>query len=172
MAATGGSAVFSPCRTWRYSLSRLVDAAGHGTVNFILLNPSTADETVDDPTIRRCRVFAQAWGYRWLVVTNLFAYRATDPAVMKLAADPIGPGNDAHIRGIALNAAAVVAAWGVHGCHRGRDAEARALLEAIGVETLCLGTTRGGHPRHPLYQRAGTATVVFERRGALAGASR
>ena len=81
-------AVFSPCRTYRYALSR-VWAADKPYALFIGLNPSTADETLDDPTIRRCIDFAKRWGYGGLVMANLFAYRATDPAVMKRAAEPV-----------------------------------------------------------------------------------
>jgi hypothetical protein len=159
----GSSAVFSPCRTWRYSLYRPIgDMLGHGSICFVLLNPSTADETRDDQTIKRCRGYAQAWGYRALNVVNLFAIRATDPAVMKVAADPIGPENDDTIREVAANANAVVVAWGVHGGHRGRDVQVLALLRAISVAPLWLGVTRGGHPKHPLYQPAGLAPVVFE----------
>lgn len=161
-------AVFSPDRVYRYSLIRDINAGGHGIVNLVLLNPSTADEVADDPTIRRCRGFAASWGYRSLVVTNLFGIRATDPAVMKAATDPVGPENDRHIRDFAANANAVVVAWGVHGAHRSRDAEVLALLASIGVQPVCLGVTMGGHPRHPLYVRAGLAPVVFEARVAVA----
>jgi hypothetical protein len=138
--------VFSPCRAYRYQLWREW-IGGEGYVMFIGLNPSTADETQDDPTIRRCIGFAKAWGYAGLVMTNLFAYRSTDPMIMKAAADPVGPENDAHLLALAEGADVIVAAWGVNGTHRGRDAVMRKMLPAL----HCLTLTADGHPGHPLY---------------------
>ena len=120
--------IFSPCRTYRYALWREW-IGGDGYVMFIGLNPSTADETQDDPTIRRCIAFAKAWGYGGLSMTNLFAFRATDPKKMKAVADPIGPENDAHLLRLARDAGVIVAAWGANGTHRGRDADVRELLK-------------------------------------------
>ena len=94
-------AVFSPCRTYRYALSR-VWAADKPYALFIGLNPSTADETLDDPTIRRCIDFAKRWGYGGLVMANLFAYRATNPSEMKAATDPVGVANDEWLIGCTL----------------------------------------------------------------------
>lgn len=156
-----GSAILSECGRYRYVLTRET-GGGRGVVAFIMLNPSTATADVDDPTIRRCRGFARDWGYGSLVVLNLFALRATDPALMKAAADPVGPDNDRHLREVARNANAVVAAWGVHGGHRGRDRHVLALLADLDGDLLCLGTTRAGHPRHPLYAPANLAPIAFE----------
>jgi hypothetical protein len=147
-------ALFSPCESYRYYLSRTWDAAlGH--VNFIMLNPSTADASVDDPTVRRCGLYARRWGYGGLVVTNLFAWRATDPSELRVAVDPVGPDTDAHILRSARQSALVVCAWGVHGSLHGRDAAVLELLnnvDALGLSPLhCLRTTKGGHPAHPLY---------------------
>ncbi|WP_276968362.1 DUF1643 domain-containing protein, partial [Metallibacterium scheffleri] len=111
------------------------------------LNPSTADETQDDPTIRRCVGFAKAWGYQALCMVNLFAFRATRPDDMLAAADPVGPDNDAHLRALSGEAGVIVAAWGALGTHRGRDVEVCALLPAL----HCLTLTKGGQPGHPLY---------------------
>lgn len=145
------AATFSRCRTWRYSLSRHWDPELKA-VAFVGLNPSTADETADDPTIRRCTRFARDWGYGGLVMLNLFAYRATDPRDMKAAADPVGPENDTYLQRCAERAGIVVAAWGAHGDYQGRaqDVVDRGLLGSFTV----LGLTKDGHPRHPLYMRA------------------
>lgn len=143
------SASFSPDRVYRYELWRSwADPARYAM--FVGLNPSTADETEDDPTIRRCINYVKAWGFGALAMTNIFAFRATDPAVMKRAADPIGPDNDSFLRATADRAGIIVAAWGVHGIHRGRDREVRAMLPTMRV----LGLTADGHPKHPLYLRA------------------
>lgn len=142
------TAVFSPCRTWRYELWRRWNE-GLSTCVFVGLNPSTADETVDDPTIRRCVNYAREWGFGSFCMLNLFAFRATDPGWMKEQADPIGPDNDVTLESVCANAGLVVAAWGVHGTHRGRDRDVveRGLLGDYAV----LDVTKDGHPSHPLY---------------------
>lgn len=142
-------ATFSPCRTWRYRLWRTWDE--RPAVNFVCLNPSKATETDDDPTVTRLQVRARKLGFGGLVVTNLFAFRATDPSDMKAAADPVGPDNDAAIIDSAKAAGMVVAAWGNHGQHRGRAASVRKMLEQAGVELHCLRVTKIGEPEHPLY---------------------
>jgi len=163
------TATFSPCRQYRYTLTREVASLdGHGVVCWVMLNPSTATAETDDPTIRRVKAFSRAWGYRSASIVNLFAYRSTEPRRLLYVEDPVGPENDRVIREVAGNANAVVVAWGVHGAHRGRDAQVLALLAAIGVSPLCLGTTRGGHPKHPLYMPAGLAPLVFQARAAVA----
>jgi hypothetical protein len=162
-------ASFSPCRSYRYDLVRtwtpLIVPLGEPRKQLavVMLNPSTADESRDDPTIRRVIGFAQAWGCGSLVVLNLFALRATDPDVMLAAVDPVGPQNDEFLRqylgAFARNGLPVLAAWGVHGSHRGRDA---AVLRIVpGVDWRCLGTTKDGAPRHPLYVRATTQLQPF-----------
>ena len=139
-------AVFSPCRTYRYALSR-VWAADKPYALFIGLNPSTADETLDDPTIRRCMDFAKRWGYGGLVMANLFAYRATDPSQMKGAKDPVGVANDEWLTELAKYAGVVVAAWGNHGAFLRRSSHIRALLS----ELHYLQLNQSGEPTHPLY---------------------
>lgn len=143
-----GKTIFSPCRAYRYTLWREW-IGGEGYAMFVGLNPSTADETQDDPTIRRCIAFAKAWGYAGLCMTNLFAFRATDPKVMKAAGDPVGPENDRHLLIAGAGAGVIVAAWGANGTHRGRDSEVRWLLPRL----QCLSLTKDGHPGHPLYLR-------------------
>jgi len=143
------SATFSSCRFYRYELWRswgdLVTVDSYAM--FVGLNPSTADEELDDPTIRRCIAFAKSWGYSGLCMTNLFAFRSTEPADMLKAHDPVGEANDDHLIRCAVGAGVVVAAWGTHGSHRGRDIKVRALLPRL----QHLRLTKSGHPGHPLY---------------------
>jgi len=114
---------------------------------FIGLNPSIADATIDDPTIRRCIGFAKAWGYSGLMMTNLFAWRATEPRNMLAAENPVGPDNDRILSVAHDKAALTVAAWGVHGSHLDRNTAVRALLSRLHYLRL----TKDGHPGHPLY---------------------
>lgn len=114
---------------------------------FVMLNPSVADAHQDDPTIRRCMGFARGWGYGALVVGNLFAFRSRSPTVLKRCAAPIGPENDCWLTALASEAGTLVAAWGNHGQLLGRCQHVRALLPCL----MCLGLTRRGEPRHPLY---------------------
>jgi hypothetical protein len=108
---SSGWADLSPCGTYRYLLGRRV-GEGDRTALFMMLNPSTADATEDDPTIRRCTGFARREGCGVLEVVNLFAYRATDPAELRTAPDPVGPANDHHIKAALGRVALVVVAWG------------------------------------------------------------
>jgi hypothetical protein len=129
------------------------------------LNPSTADETNDDPTVRRCIGYARSWGFGGLLMTNLFAFRATDPRDLKRAPDPSGPGQLASLRASANSVladnGAVLAAWGIHGSHQGWADRARAMLIDAEIPVACLGLTRSGEPRHPLYLRADAVPVVY-----------
>lgn len=148
--STEAGATFDKRREYRYTLWRTWrPLSSKGYVNFIMLNPSTADEHVLDPTVRRCVGFAQDWGYDGLYVTNLFALRATDPKQLYAHAEPVGRENDAEIHRVADNAALVVAGWGTHGALNGRDEEVKKLLANIDVK--CLKLTKDGHPGHPLY---------------------
>lgn len=141
------SAEFSWHEADRYSLTR---TWGDGDlVAFIGLNPSTANEIEDDPTIRRCMNYARAWGYESMVMLNLFAFRATNPKVMKDQADPVGILNNARLLEWVAGADRVVACWGTHGAHLGRGAQVRAMLEPTPLYTF--GLTKNGHPKHPLY---------------------
>lgn len=114
---------------------------------FDCLNPSTADEVQDDPTIRRCIGYAKRWGYAGYCMTNIFAYRATDPRVMLSASDPIGIENDHYLNECARGAGIVVAAWGAHGAHMNRGAAVAKLLPDLHYLRL----TKHGFPGHPLY---------------------
>ena len=142
--------MFSSCRRWRYLLWRQWDAS-KPTANFLMLNPSTADEFQLDPSCTRARVYAERWGYGSLVVTNLFGWRATDPRDMKAALDPVGPGNNRAIVRAAKEAAIVVCAWGNHGAHLDRSMKVLSLLQARGVALHALRVNGAGEPAHPLY---------------------
>lgn len=155
------SATLSPCLTYRYSLWRKWPSQKpetNGYVMFIGLNPSTADDKIDDPTIRRCINFAQSWGYGGLCVTNLFAFRATLPSNMKSAKDPIGPENDKSLIAHAKDARIVVAAWGVHGAYLGRDRNVKTLITNLHYLRL----TKAGFPAHPLYLPSRLKPVAWD----------
>ncbi|MGH2490439.1 MAG: DUF1643 domain-containing protein [Candidatus Limnocylindria bacterium] len=124
-----------------------------------MLNPSTADDGADDPTIRRCMAFAREWGYGGLEVVNLFALRATDPRRLRRSRDPVGRENDAHIQAAAERAVAMVIAWGAHGPLRDRGSETLEILSPR-AQLLALGWTRAGEPRHPLYLRRDVQPIV------------
>ncbi|MEX5727701.1 hypothetical protein Ga0609869_001054 [Rhodovulum iodosum] len=143
-------AVYSDCEAYRYLLTRVWDPAGRRAL-FVMLNPSTATEVQNDPTVERCERRARALGFGAFRVTNIFAYRATDPKLMRAAPDPVGPGNDAAIAQSAPWADQIVCAWGAHGAHLDRGPEVERLLRATGLPLFHLGLTKAGHPRHPLY---------------------
>lgn len=146
---TVSGAMFSRCRKWRYLLWR---RWGEGPVaNFLMLNPSTADELKLDPSCTRARVYAEQWGFGALMVTNLFGWRATDPEEMKAVRDPVGRGNDRAILNAAVESALVVCAWGNHGGHLGRAEAVLRLLKKERIRLHALRVNGGGHPAHPLY---------------------
>ena len=122
------------------------------------LNPSTADETKDDPTIRRCIDFAKRWGFGALCMTNLFAWRDTKPENMKSAAEPIGCDNDRWLLHCAKGAGLVIAAWGKHGSHLGRASKVLTMLPTV----HCLRTNGDGSPAHPLYIPATTLPTLYK----------
>ena len=143
-------AVISPCGMYRYRLSRTWGEAKAAA--FIMLNPSTADASEDDPTIRRCIGFAKSWGGGGLVVVNLFAFRATSPKDLIKAADPIGPGNHDYIFEAVYSQDIAVCAWGTKGDFMNQNNEVvRYIRSGSDVPLACLGVTKDGHPRHPLY---------------------
>lgn len=157
------TATFSRCRTYRYLLTRRWTAEQPAAA-FVMLNPSTADAFAEDPTIRRCISFARSWGAGGVLVLNLFALRATDPRALRHHPDPVGPDNDLVIAA-ALSAdrlGPVVCAWGIYGLLNGRAERITALVrDLLGVPPLCLGATKDGHPRHPLYVRGDTAASEY-----------
>jgi hypothetical protein len=154
-------ATFDTTRRYRYRL--IHDWTGSPErVAFIMLNPSTADERTLDPTIRRCIGFAKAWGFGGIDVVNLFAWRTTDPAALARVADPIGPRNDGMIAAALRQSAVAVAAWGCERIARHRSAAMERMAVELGVPLFCIGVTRRGDPRHPLYVAGATAARRFE----------
>lgn len=150
-AACASSAVVSPCGRYRYRLSRQW-CDGGPALGFLMLNPSTADASVDDPTIRRCMGFARRDGYGGIVVANLFAWRATDPRELRDVADPVGPDCDDFIRAMPHD---TVIAWGATRPRPDTASRIVHVAELIrGKRTYHLGLTRDGACRHPLYVRA------------------
>lgn len=150
-------ASLSRCQTYRYSLTR--EWSNGRTVAVIGLNPSTADSTIDDPTVRRCVGFAYSWGFARLVIVNLFAYRSRHPERLASVDDPIGPMNDRCLRRVVEIADLTLVAWGNRGGFLDRD---RALLAWL-PEPHCLGVTSQGFPRHPLYVPASAEPIPFRR---------
>jgi len=144
------TAVYSDCEAYRYSLGRVWDAAGK-QVMFVMLNPSTATEVQNDPTVERCERRARTLGYGGFRVTNIFAWRATDPRDMRAAIDPIGPENDSILIESALWADHIIAAWGTHGAHLDRGASVATMLRQQSKPLFHLGLSKAGHPKHPLY---------------------
>ncbi|WP_102109168.1 DUF1643 domain-containing protein [Oceaniglobus roseus] len=143
-------AVYSPCERYRYTLTRVWDPSGPRLL-CVMLNPSTATEVQNDPTVERCERRARVLGYGAFRVCNIFAWRDTDPKAMRAAADPVGPGNDAALIESADWADAILCAWGTHGAHLSRGPAVEALLRATGKPLTHLGLSKAGHPKHPLY---------------------
>ncbi|KAB7614319.1 DUF1643 domain-containing protein [Amylibacter sp. SFDW26] len=143
-------AIYSDCENYRYSLTRTWDEAGK-RVLFVMLNPSTATEVQNDPTVERCERRARTLGYGAFCVCNIFAYRATDPKVMRAQSDPTGPANDAAIIEASDWADDIVCAWGTHGEHLQRGPEMERILRAQPKPLTHLGLSKAGHPKHPLY---------------------
>ena len=148
ITSSPAGAKFSQCRRWRYLLWRCWDES-KPVANFLMLNPSTADEFKLDPSCTRARNYAERWGYGALIVTNIFGWRSTDPKGLLLCKDPVGRGNDAAIVKAAKEAKLVVCAWGNHGEHLKRGEAVLDLLK--GVRLHALRMNGAGHPAHPLY---------------------
>jgi hypothetical protein len=153
------TATLSPDGVYRYLLTRTwpnhdaedVDSLLR-TILFVMLNPSTADALIDDPTVRRIVGFARIWKYNSVQVVNLFALRSSDPDALRRHPDPIGPANDNHIAEAAVRADLIVCGWGAQPDLRSRDRDVYGLLRSRARAPIrCLGLTTGGHPRHPLY---------------------
>ena len=150
-------AVFDTTGAYRYRLHRTWEQRGKRVV-FVLLNPSTADAETNDPTIRRCIGFARDWGFGSMVVVNLFGFRATRPDDLFKARDPIGPDNDRWLRREIRRAHRVVMGWGAHS---GIEDRAAAATGRNPGPWTCLGTTKDGHPRHPLYMRKDAVPLPY-----------
>lgn len=153
-------AVYSDCEAYRYALTR--EWAPGRRLLLVMLNPSTATETVNDPTVERCERRARAMRFGGFRVVNLFAFRATDPRALRTVADPIGPDNDATLHEGAAWADAILCGWGGHGALLGRDATVTAKLRAVERPLWHLGLTRQGQPKHPLYIAYDQQPVVWD----------
>jgi hypothetical protein len=139
---------------YRYELTRHWAASDNPSMlTVVMLNPSIADATHDDPTIRRCMGLAKAAGAEGLRVVNLYALRSTDPDALANADDPIGPMNDEYILAAARDSERMVAAWGAHPVAAGRADVVYDMLRKADVVLACWGITKDGHPRHPLHVR-------------------
>lgn len=169
--------IFSPCRQYRYTLWRewpemfWFDDIEPGEacagnrfkyVQFIGLNPSTADENKNDPTIRKCIGFAKKWGYGALCMTNIFAWRDTQPAKMKQQEFPVGVDNLDHVSTCAKDADLIIAAWGKHGAHLQQDKNVESWIRAAGGKLFCLRKNQDGSPMHPLYVPYETKPIPYE----------
>lgn len=166
---TSSSAVLSPCaecppgrredcgstehRPWRYELRRIWDPT-LPLLGWLMLNPSIADAEHGDPTIRRCRGFTELWGYGGFI--------SPDPKELSSHPDPIGPDNDAHLARISTAVAELMCAWGAHPMATRRAGEVLASISMTGLVPKCLGLTKSGHPRHPLYVKASQPLVRLE----------
>jgi hypothetical protein len=148
-------AYFSPCRRYRFALERRWSEGPQ--VLSVMLNPSTADEVENDPTIRRCLGLARLWGFGALAAGNLFAYRTPSPPALRSAPLPVGAQNDHWLQRLRAESHLAIAAWGNHGRFLGRSAAVTAALKPLHI----LGMTKLGEPRHPLYVPAQTMPVPW-----------
>ena len=147
---THSSAIYSPCKSYRYSLvRRQINAKKH--LLFILLNPSTATEIKNDPTITRCQNRSEALGYKAFIICNLFAFRTKSPKVMKSVRDPIGPENNSIIQESLNLADQVICGWGNHGTHLNQSETILKIIKASQTTAFHLGLTQNSQPAHPLY---------------------
>lgn len=162
----GSSAVISPCGRYRYVLKRSIPHIRLDDMLqralFIMLNPSVADASVNDPTIRRCKGFASSLGCTSLTVVNLFALRATNPAELEKEVDPVGPDNDRYIMEQVLEhrRGVIIAAWGAHPMAAKRQEQVINNVTAV-AKLHALGLTKGGGPKHPLYLSAKRALFEY-----------
>jgi hypothetical protein len=163
-----GTAHISDCGQYRYLLRRDIPARMWGTGDdaceavFVMLNPSTADASVDDPTIRRCIGFATAWGRTGLTVANLYALRSTSPKALWQHRDPVGPENDRWLSALANPnmGGEIICAWGAN-ARPDRVTSFRELMREHGAKLYCLGTTKDGAPRHPLYLKRDARPIPY-----------
>jgi hypothetical protein len=158
-------AAFSPCRSYRYGLTRRW--ASGPTACWVMLNPSKADAFKADPTIKRVIGFTQRIGCGGLVVVNLYALRSTKPDALWTHPDPIGPLGEQFLRSNANSRTLTIAAWGAHGARNGRGQQVADMLADAGLRVWCLGTTANGQPKHPLYVKGDTPLVPYAVKAAV-----
>ena len=150
------NAEFSKDRVYRYALWRTWDDSLKKLL-FIGLNPSTADEIKDDPTMRRCIRFSKDFGFGGFIMANIFAFRSTDPKKLKKIKNPIGKKNDYWIKKLNKEAGMTIAAWGTHGDYLDRGKEVSIMLKNL----YCLRKTKNGFPSHPLYLPANLKPIKY-----------
>lgn len=156
-------ATWSPCKLYRYTLRRTwAKSDASALVTWVLLNPSTADETHDDPTIRRCIDYSKSWGYGGLIIVNAYGLRSTDPKGLWKVQDPNGPENDAALLGACREASRVVCGWGANLRNDRRDSLSVLLRD---IELSALKINANGSPAHPLYQRSDALPHPFSLKG-------
>lgn len=157
------TAHISECGLYRYRLTRHWNEGR--LLPFVMLNPSTADANIDDPTIRRCMGFAKRENAGGIVVVNLYGLRATDPAELHRVKDPFGPNNRAEIHAMGkyafLCGMPIVCAWGTNGWFKSANRDTIHLLKSTGASLVCLGTTKSGEPKHPLYIKGDQPLIQF-----------
>ncbi|MCX4026980.1 DUF1643 domain-containing protein [Spartinivicinus marinus] len=155
-------ALISDCQQYRYWLTRTCDTVHpeKSSVLFVMLNPSTADAEVDDPTIRRCKGFAKKWNFKGLTVANLYALRSTSPKHLWQHTDPVGSDNDYWLKKLAVEHTEVVCAWGANAKPE-RVNQFIKMMTNADIRLWCLGATKTGAPRHPLYVKADQPLVEF-----------
>lgn len=154
------SAILSDCGLYRYRLERRWGPQKPWV--FILINPSTADDVEDDPTVTRLVERAKRGGAGGIVVLNLFAFRSAYPTDMMAAADPIGPDNDRHLLEVCAEADEVICGWGADGRFMDRDKQVVAMLRQHGITAKCLQVNKDGTPRHPLYVAYSKQPIPYE----------
>lgn len=160
LAGHRSTAVLSTCGTYRYLLTHTWTPSAP-LAAWIMLNPSTADATRDDPTLRRAHGFTRRAGCGALAVVNLYALRSTDPAALRHHPQPVGPLNNAFTRHTIRQADLVICAWGGTLPNPHRPHTVTADLARAGIQPYCLGTTATGQPRHPLYLPNATRLVPY-----------
>ena len=153
-------AVISDCGKYRYLLRRTWDAHRPRAL-YVMLNPSTADADIDDATIRSCIRLAKGLGYGSFEVVNLFAFRATDPANLEKADEPVGPSNDASIERAVGRCDLAICAWGAHPMADRRANRVREMIRLHRPAVFCFGKTKAGAPKHPLYIKSGTPLETY-----------
>lgn len=152
-------AIIDDSGEYRYMLTRQW-GTGNNFINFILLNPSTADHLIDDPTVKSCISIAENNGFDGLYITNVFAFRATQPSDLKKASDPVGPENEEYLKKYNKRCNMTIVAWGNHGSFLGGSERVLDIFK--GQPLYCLEKNKSGSPKHPLYVQRETKPIRFE----------
>lgn len=155
------TAIISRCQQYRYELGRDFVENPINPAIFCMLNPSTADAMLDDPTIRRCIQFAKDNGYDSLKVVNLYAYRSPTPKSLWITPDPVGTENNEYLISLFTRHKKIICAWGAN-AKKERVIEVYNMLNQLDVEMYCLGTTKTGMPKHPLYIKGDQPFIEFK----------